>query len=206
MDKYPFILASRSQRREALLSSLGIRFKVMVSDIDEVQLPYESPVNCVRRLSREKAQNVANQLKYHPAIILAADTIIAAPLGDDPSVEVILSKPLDAVHAKRVLVSLRDTSHKAITGVSLLVTGNNPEQITKIAITQVHMRAYSDQEIDDYIKSGSPFDKAGGYAIQDEDFNPVEMIEGSYTNVVGLPLETVVDLFDIINYPIPKRQ
>lgn len=206
MNNLPFILASGSPRRQEFIASLGIQFKVILPDIDEVELPYEKPSNCVRRLSREKAQNVALQLNDIPSIVLAADTVIAFPSKDQPSNENILSKPLDLFHAREMLKNLRSMPHKVITGVTIIETGSFPIQLTKAVLTTVYMRNYSDQEIEDYIATGDPFDKAGGYAIQDKKFNPVEHIEGSYSNVVGLPIETVVEFLRIIGFSLNIKE
>ena len=202
MNNYPFILASASPRRKELLSSLGITYQIMIPIIDEIELPYESPLDCVRRLSREKAQSVAYEVDLIQSIILSADTIVSFPSCEDPSIDMILSKPIDEIHAREILIMLRSTPHKVITGVTLLITGEYPQQVTKAVTTEVYMRAYSDKEVDDYIKTGSPFDKAGGYAIQDKVFNPVDHIIGSYSNVVGLPIETVLELLKQVGYPI----
>lgn len=202
MNKLPFILASGSPRRKELLSSLGINFQVMIPIIDEVELPFETPLDSVRRLSREKAQSVAFEVDFHECIILSADTIVSFPSHEDPSTDMILSKPIDEIHAWEILSLLRSQSHKVTTGVTLLVMGGSPQQITKAVTTEVVMRAYTDEEIDEYIKTGNPFDKAGGYAIQDKIFNPVDNIIGSYTNVVGLPTELVLELLSEIGYHI----
>lgn len=205
MKNPSIVLASGSPRRYDLLSSLGLTFEVIIPEIDEIQLPNERPEDCVRRLSREKAQCVAYQLNRSPVIILAADTVAVFRDENTPSKEKFLSKPLDPVHAKEILLTLRERPHKVITGVSLLRTGDNPVQLTKAITTIVYMRNYSEKEIDDYISSGSPFDKAGGYAIQDSEFHPVDHIEGSYSNVVGLPLETVTKMLTSLNIHVKSN-
>lgn len=202
MIDYTFILASSSPRRQEILSTLGINFKIILPDIDEIELPYENPADCVRRLSREKAQNVAYQLNYSPSIILAADTVIVVNSKEEPDKEIILGKPLDQYHARKMLNVLRSSSHKVLTGITLTRTGITPIQFTKAVLTTVFMRDYSDKEIDEYLATNTALDKAGGYGIQDTKFNPVDHIEGSYSNVVGLPQETVVALLREINFPI----
>ena len=152
----------------------------------------------MRRLSRDKAQNIASHLTM-PAIILAADTVVSFK-RDEFDKGLILSKPSDEDHARQILQVLRGKAHQIYTGITVLVCGLYPQQITTAVLTTVYMRSFSDDEIEAYISTGSPFDKAGGYAIQDKTFNPVERIEGSYTNVVGLPIETVEEILKYIGY------
>jgi len=189
----PLVLASGSPRRKQLLSSLGLTFSIATPDIDEVQMDDESPQDCVRRLSRCKARQIASGLNA-PTLILAADTVVSlakAPYGKAG----ILSKPADNEHAREMLLALRGKPHQIYTGVTLLRTGSAPLLLTTVVTTTVLMRNYSTEEMEAYIATGSPLDKAGGYAIQDEVFKPVEKIEGSYTNVVGLPIDEVRELF-----------
>ncbi len=186
------ILASGSPRRRELIGSLGISFEVIKSDIDETQHAGEAPFAYVERLSIEKAQAVAQKMD-EPLPILAADTIVvlgADGNGVDEQGE-ILGKPEDADDARHMLQRLRGRAHLVCTAITVLQHGDTPEQITRRTVTTVTMRDYSDAEIDAYIASGDPFDKAGGYAIQNETFAPVAHIDGDYNNVVGLPLEVV---------------
>jgi MAF protein len=127
-------------------------------------------------------------------VILAADTIGVTETGD------VLGKPVDADDARLMLERLRGRDHVVCTALTLL---NLPSGLssTELTRTTVTMRDYSDAEIDAYIATGDPFDKAGGYAIQHEGFHPVEKIEGSYSNVVGLPLETLEGMLERIGYP-----
>jgi septum formation protein len=179
----PFILASGSPRRRELLTSLGVPFTVVKPDIDESEQPGEDPVAYVRRLSREKADAVAARLS-EPAAILAADTTV---IFDGR----ILGKPATSDEARVMLEALRDTAHTVCTALTLLRTDTPPRARTEHTLTTVVMRPYSDAEIAAYIASGDPFDKAGGYAIQHPGFAPAARIEGSHTNVVGLPVETL---------------
>jgi len=190
------ILASSSPRRRELLSSLGLEFTIVKPDIDESQRPGEAPLHYVRRLSQEKAANVAARLST-PAAVLAADT-----LGLDEAGE-ILGKPVDPDDARQMLRRLRGRVHQVYTAITLRVqqAETSPQQITSLARTDVYMRHYSDAEIEAYIETGDPFDKAGSYAIQHKDFHPVERIEGSYTNVVGLPLEILQAMLAEIGWP-----
>jgi septum formation protein len=195
-----FILASGSPRRRELLASLGINFNVIKSDIDETQHPGEAPLVYVRRLSVEKAGTVAARAESG-SLILAADTVVIHE-GD------ILGKPADPAEARAMLVRLRDQAHTVCTALTLLKKDANigaqhaaPLQpLTELTQTEVIMRAYTNAEIEAYIATGDPFDKAGGYAIQHEGFHPVARIEGSYTNVVGLPLETLKAMLIRVGY------
>lgn len=190
-----FILASSSPRRAELLGSLGIPFTILKPHIDEQRQEAESALDYVRRLSNEKAEAVALQYAAQPglqtATILAADTVVilaADTLGiiDDGDV---LEKPANSDEARAMLTRLRGRGHVVCTAVTLLRVAQDQEpwRYTELARTDVYMRDYSDAEIDAYIASGDPFDKAGGYAIQNEQFHPVARIVGCYSNVVGLP-------------------
>lgn len=201
LQTIPFILASSSPRRRELVESLGIDYTIIKPQIDEVRNMGETPIAYVERLSREKAAAVAAQLQF-PAAILAADTTVilaADTIGIEEDGE-ILEKPVDADDARAMLQRLRGRPHLVCTALTLLKTGDHPQSITRTTTTIVHMRLYSEAEIDAYIASGDPFDKAGSYAIQNTDFNPVERIEGSYTNVVGLPIETLKDALSTIGW------
>ncbi len=179
------VLASGSPRRRKLISLLGLPFETASADVDESWPPAEDPAAMVERLSRAKAHAAASALRLsdYPTprpILVAADTTVSLD-GE------VLAKPADVAEARSMLTRLRGRSHQAFTAITLidLVTG---QQITDLALTDVPMRDYSDPEIDAYIASGDPFDKAGGYAIQHDDFNPVTNLHDCYANVVGLPL------------------
>lgn len=190
MTPSPVILASSSPRRRELLAALGVRFDILKPEIDETQHPGEPPLLYVQRLSREKARAAAETLRQ-PAAVLAADTVVilaADTIGIEETGE-ILGKPADAAEARHMLRRLRGRAHTVCTAVTTLLMPAAPQ--TRTARTLVYMRDYTDDEIDAYIMTGDPFDKAGGYAIQHPGFHPVERIEGSYTNVVGLPVEIV---------------
>ncbi|MFN2302222.1 MAG: Maf family protein [Anaerolineales bacterium] len=171
------ILASNSPRRKELFSLFGWPFEVIPADIDEKRLPKESPMDYVRRLAREKAQEVANQCQ---GLIIAADTIVVD--GDE-----LLGKPTDQQDAARMLRQMCGRTHQVYTGFSILdiPTGKFYEDICR---TDVHMRNYSEEDIRSYIATGDPMDKAGAYAIQHADFHPVERLTGCYASVMGLPL------------------
>ena len=164
-----------------MLASLGVTFAIHKPEIDETQRANEAPKAYVQRLSAEKAAAIATQTQP-PAIILAADTIVI----DEGEV---LGKPADAAEARQMLQRLRGRVHEVCTAITLHPQPGQPT--THLTCTQVTMRQYTDAEIDEYIATGDPFDKAGSYAIQHETFAPVAQIDGSYTNVIGLPLETL---------------
>lgn len=186
------ILASSSPRRQAFIQALGIRFEVIKPDIDETQAPDESPLAYVERLSAAKAAAVAAQLTASAAknaFVLAADTIVLAAdtIGISTQNGAILGKPADITEARDTLRTLRAHPHYVHTAFRLLRLADGVAVDERVA-TRVIMRPYTDAEIDAYIASGDPFDKAGGYAIQNSAFHPVSQIDGCYTNVVGLPM------------------
>ncbi len=208
-----FILASSSPRRRELLASLGIDFTIIRPQVDETQHPGEAPLDYVARLSREKAAAVAAQVD-EPAAVLAADTVVilgADTLGIDERGD-ILGKPADAAEARAMLRRLRGRTHQVCTALTLIRVNTRPAPslplpdgvlpTTRVTRTDVTMRDYTDAEIEAYIATGDPFDKAGSYAIQHADFNPVARIDGSYTNVVGLPLETLRAMLADIGWPV----
>ena len=187
------ILASSSPRRRELIASLGIDFEIIKPHIDETQHPDEPPFDYVRRLSREKADAVAAKIDTPDATIIAADTIVvlaADTIGVTEDGD-ILGKPTDAAEARAMLQRLRGRAHVVCTAFTLLHMGDHPTSHTEAVKTIVHMRPYTDAEIEIYIATGDPFDKAGSYAIQHTEFAPVDRIEGDYNNVVGLPLDAV---------------
>ncbi|PZR99614.1 MAG: septum formation protein Maf [Candidatus Chloroheliales bacterium] len=171
------ILASGSPRRRELLRRLGLPFAIHPADVDETLLPDELPSSAVMRLAASKAEAIAT--RFPTAIILAADTLVVDPPAT------ILGKPANPTAAGEMLRRLRGRQHIVITALTLR---QDSEPQSGTATTLVQMRDYSDAEIEAYIASGDSLDKAGGYAIQYQDFRPVATIEGCYTNVVGLPL------------------
>lgn len=171
------VLASASPRRAELLRAAGINFNTRVANIDETLLPDESPQTYVARLACTKALAVAQP----DEIVLGADTTVVVS-------NEIAGKPVDFEDAKRMLRLLSGTWHEVLTGVTL---AHNHETKTEVAITRVKFAAMSEEEIAWYAASGEPDDKAGAYAIQGLGSRFVERIEGSYSNVVGLPIETV---------------
>jgi MAF protein len=201
-----FILASSSPRRQALIASLGIAFEVITPDVDESRRPAENPLDYARRLAADKARAVAAQLAAASAAVLAADTVVV--LGADTIGQAlngdILIKPGNPDEARHTLQRLRGREHTVCTAFSLLRTasdGRASRHIADAVMTRVLMRAYGDDEIEAYIANGSPYDKAGGYAIQDAGFAPVQRIDGCYHNVVGLPLCAVKRALSRLGWP-----
>jgi septum formation protein len=180
--KFPLILASASPRRQELLTLAGIPFEMLPSQAEETFLPGESSEAHVLRLARAKALKVTERHSRH--WVLAADTIVEID-GQ------ILGKPKNRQDAEEMLRKLSDQEHRVVTGYCL-VRSDFPERQEGVAVTRVRFKELSDEEIQWYISSGEPFDKAGGYAIQGRAAFMVKEIYGSYTNVVGLPLCEVV--------------
>jgi MAF protein len=181
------ILASSSPRRRGLLSLLGVNFHVQTADIDESVLPGESPQDYVLRLAISKSLAI-NPLSAERLVVIAADTAVVDG-------EKILGKPSSQHHAIEMLADLRARTHQVLSGIAIRDTEID-EIFTDSCTTQVEMRDYGDKEIEDYVASGDPMDKAGAYAIQHSGFNPVALITGCYANVVGLPLCHLAQLFN----------
>jgi len=178
-----FILASGSPRRRELLESIGLRFEVMASDVDEIRGVDEIPEHYVARLAEEKADAV-RRLRQD-CWIIAADTTVVVDSD-------VLEKPESRDDAARMLAAIRGRTHVVHTGVRLLSpTGKGK---TSTISTRVTISPMSDSEIAWYVSTGEPMDKAGAYAIQGLGAMFVESVEGSYTNVVGLPLPTLVKM------------
>lgn len=173
------VLASKSPRRQDILRQVHISFTVRVADLDESIIKERSPVKKVERLAQLKAANVAMK---HDEVLIAADTVVSFN-GQ------ILEKPKDKDDAKRMLQMLSNKEHSVFTGVSLR---SMQEQKTFVVETRVTFYPLSDDEIDDYIASGEPFDKAGAYGIQGLGATLVKEIHGDYFNVVGLPIGRVI--------------
>jgi septum formation protein len=179
-----FILASASPRRRELLASIGLEFEVRPSNIPEVRQEGEAPEEYVARLSREKAQALA--AAYPTSWIIAADTTVL--LGDE-----LLEKPVDGRDAQRMLAAIAGRTHIVYTGVTLQNV-DRAYHDTRIAESEVRMLPLSAEEIEWYVGTGEPLDKAGAYAVQGVGAMFIESIHGSYTNVVGLPLATLYQM------------
>lgn len=171
-------MASNSPRRRQLLTLGGWTFEVYPADIDESQRLDELPVDYVMRLAETKARVVASF--YPKCLVLAADTIVVD--GED-----VLGKPANPAEAQAILQRLRGHVHQVYTVIALLRPADQ-RLVTDLCDTPVPMRAYTDGEIQNYVASGDPMDKAGAYAIQHPGFRPVEALAGCYASVMGLPL------------------
>lgn len=208
------ILASASPRRQQFFQALGIPFSIQPADIEEAPAPGETPISMVERLAAAKALSVGDRLmkegcgrderKYSddnaPAshsiqIIVGADTVVAL---DGES----LGKPQSADEARTMLQRLRGRNHYVHTAVAAVrFAGASPQAACCVVnSTIVTMRAYSDAEIENYVSSGSPMDKAGAYAIQDKRFSPVESLAGCPAGVMGLPAADLLRLLSELGF------
>ncbi|MHB0859118.1 MAG: Maf family protein [Anaerolineae bacterium] len=177
-ESVSLILASVSPRRQELVSALGLSVQVLPADVDETRLAEESPVELAKRLSIAKAEGIAE--RFPTAVVIAADTLVALE-------QQILGKPADAREATAMLAALRARTHRVYSGLALVQRGAGRRSV-QVVETLVHMRDYTNEEIDRYVTSGDPMDKAGAYAIQSATFRPVAAVEGCYANVMGLPI------------------
>jgi septum formation protein len=175
------VLGSASPRRAALLREMGVPFVVCASDVPEAPFPGEAPAAFAARAARDKGAAVA-RLRPH-AWVLAADTVVA--VGGE-----ILGKPRDDADARRMLRLLAGRGHEVLTAVALYAPGGACRE-TLVVATRVSFRDLADAEIAAYVASGEPADKAGAYAIQGGAAPFVGAVEGSYSNVVGLPVDEV---------------
>ena len=176
-----FVLASRSPRRRDLLAAVGLSPVIMASDVDETPRPNEAPIPYGKRVAAEKAAACS---AAEP--VLAADTVVA--LGDK-----IFGKAPDIAAAVRMLKELSGRQHQVHTAVALRPAGGGAIE-TIVVTTQVSFRTLSDSEIERYVATGEPMDKAGAYGIQGRGGALVSTVDGSYTNVVGLPVEETLAL------------
>lgn len=175
------LLASGSPRRRELIKLLKLPVQTTSADIDETPQPDESADRLAIRLSRAKAQTVSTFLpRLSPVILITSDTTVS--LDGEP-----LGKPAAAAEARDMLRRLRGRVHLVHTAVTL-IDAQTDRAVTDLATSPVRMRAYSDEEIERYIASGDPFDKAGAYAIQHDGFSPADRFDHCFANVMGLPL------------------
>jgi septum formation protein len=179
LSKLPIVLASQSPRRKELLSVIGLKFKTISPNVNETPRKNETPLKFVRRVSLEKNNWASSVLRGK--IILSADTIVVLNRS-------IINKPKSKADAVRMLKLLSGKTHKVITAISINNQNSN-KRINDYEITKVTFRKLKDNEIREYVNSGSCMDKAGAYGIQ-EDFGAVfvEKISGCYYNIMGLPL------------------
>lgn len=172
------VLASASPRRTELMGFARIPHMVAAADIDETLKPDELPQDYVARLSLEKVKAVAKNVQGH--FFIGADTVVVLD-------NQILGKPIDGLDAFRMLAELSGRNHQVVTGFSIFDLQCD-KSVTKIVITDVQFKILDQEEIRDYVATGCPLDKAGGYAIQGGAAHFVRTINGSYSNVVGLPM------------------
>ena len=193
-SNYKVILASKSPRRKELLKQIGFEFDILVSEEEETVFEGE-PEKTVMELSFQKALNVSKLVdttnnKY---LIIGADTVVS--LG-----EIIMGKPYDEHGAKIMLRNLSGKTHQVYNGVTLLLVDKNGTVNHKfVQCTNVTMYDITDEEIDNYISTGEPMDKAGSYGIQGMGAKFIKSIEGDYNNVVGLPIGKIYQQIKLMN-------
>jgi len=188
------ILASQSPRRRELLRRICSEFEVIPSAIEEVLEAWPTSAAVVS-LALQKASAVAERVRE--GVVVAADTVVVI---DD----MVLGKPAGADEARAMLVRLRGRQHEVLTGVGLVDAGSGRAVATAV-VSRVLMAAYPGATIEEYVASGSPLDKAGAYAIQDLQGALVDAVVGSYTNVVGMPVEATRRLLAGLGVPVSER-
>jgi septum formation protein len=185
------ILASASPRRAELLTSAGFEFEIVPADVDESLLPGEQPASYALRVAVAKATAIGAVVD-DDSVVLAADTVVV--VGDR-----ILGKPVGDSDARSMLQLLSGAVHTVLTAV---VLRSGRVQQSEVVSTRVHFRALTDVEVDWYVATGEPAGKAGGYAIQGRGARFVDWIDGSWSNVVGLPIATVDRLVRAVDPPL----
>jgi septum formation protein len=184
---HPLVLASASPRRRDLLARTGLPFEVVPADVVEEARAGEAPRALVERLAAEKAASVRDRLPARPRrVVLGSDTIVTLD-GE------ILGKPRDAEDAVAMLRRLAGRTHTVWTGVAVAETGAGAPRVRSVE-SRVTLRAAGEAELRAYVASGEPLDKAGAYALQGEGRRLVSRVEGSESNVIGLPLEETLAL------------
>ena len=186
------LLASESPRRREMITWLDVPVQITQVDVDESPHNNEHPRRLATRLALAKARAVKSNDQH--SWILAADTIV-------DSDSTALGKPVDMTQASVMLRRLREGSHQVHTGLALIHSVTGVFSIRRVT-TDVWMRQYTDTEIDKYIISGDPMDKAGAYAIQHTGFHPVQRLDRCYANVVGLPLCALGELLKQAGFTI----
>lgn len=224
------ILASGSERRKELISWLGVQYKIVVSDFNEGSVYERNPEKLVERLALEKAKWVVSRIQpsihntasrrrliqpFREPVVTEGDTRDGRSesraskflvIGADTVVEIdheIIGKPKDVKDARRILRKLSGKTHTVYTGLAVLDISSG-KKVRATEKTQVTFRKLSDKEIADYVATGEPLDKGGGYAIQLGAKGFVTKVEGSYTNVVGLPLPALARLLNTQGFRIKK--
>jgi len=194
------VLASGSPRRSEILGEAGIPFEVIVSGVDELTRPGERPEDLALRLAIEKCLDVATRLPADPPRpVLGADTIVVSVDNE------VLGKPNNEAHAARLLAKIVGTTHRVMTGVavawtdgrSLRTPDSDPSgTLTCLGTSLVTMRSATSEELVEYVAVGESLDKAGGYALQGEGARFILGVEGSRTNVIGLPIDETRELLE----------
>lgn len=184
------VLASASPRRAELLHQIGLPFIVQAVDLDETPQPCEEPAHYVERLARAKA--MAGLQRFPESLVIGADTTVVGADG-------ILGKPADSAGAEAMLASLSGQSHRVMTAVAL---AGEHGCFARLVTTEVRFRVLSREEIRAYCQTGEPFDKAGGYGVQGRGGVFVDGLWGSYSAVVGLPLEETAMLLSDAGEPV----
>jgi septum formation protein len=180
------VLASKSPRRGEILSAVGWRFEAVAANIDETRMESEDAVSYVKRLAQTKAETVAKIIS-HEALVLGADTVVVIDSE-------ILGQPGDDGNARRMLKLLSGKWHEVVTGVALLRAGQTPQLLIDHETTRVRFCEMTEDEIDWYVSTGEPSDKAGAYAIQGRGAVFIEEVQGDYFNIVGLPIRLLYQM------------
>jgi septum formation protein len=190
------ILASSSPRRKELLARFGLAFVIDVPDVDESLLPGEDPRAHVRRLAAVKAEEVAG--RHGEGLVIAADTVVV--LGGK-----IIGKPRDEADARRMLRELSGKTHRVYTGVTVADAASGTAS-TRVVRSSVTMLEIAPGEIARYVDTGEPLDKAGSYAVQGLGRKFVSRVEGSLSNVIGLPVDELRELMADAGCDLPRAE
>lgn len=181
------ILASKSPRRRELMNLLNINYKVIVSDADEILEDGLSMEEQSKRLAFTKAKAVFDKT-FGDRIVIGADTLVYK--GNKK-----YGKPGNYENAIKMLNELKNDTHQVCTGIAILVqNGNTYQEFLNSSVGSVHIKDLTDNEIEEWVSTGKAFDKAGGYAIQEEFVKFIDRIDGNYTTIVGLPIDMVYDV------------
>ncbi len=184
------VLASTSPRRRELLTHLGIEFRVCVPSTVEDKLAHETPLEMVERLALMKARSAIGH--FENAVIIGADSVVVLD-GQ------VFGKPENDQQARQMLRELRGKEHQVVTGLAVIDPSRCLDRVAS-HVSTVTMREYSDAEMEAYVASGEPLDKAGGYAVQDTIFQPAIRVEDCFTNAMGLPLCRLNDMLKELDF------
>lgn len=193
----PLILASASPRRRDLLSRLKVPFAAVPAEIAETARPGETPQALAERLAREKAEAVVARIGTTPRrVVLGSDTIVV--IGEE-----VLGKPRDPEHALVLLRKLSGRTHRVMTGIAV-VESDTGRTRSRVVESRVTLRKADDAELRDYVATGESLDKAGAYALQGAGRRFIAAVEGSETNVIGLPLEETLAMLQEAGVETPE--